>query len=242
MDKYTGYIVDDESLARYTLKKKLTEFPEIEIIVESNNIQKAIREISEKEPEILFLDIQLNEGTGFDLLNDLTYTGRIIFITAFEEYAIRAFDINAIDYLLKPISNKRLKQAIERIMEPEIMIRGANSINLNYDDRFMVTSNSSINFIKISDIVFIKSSSDYTELRLCNGKSYLESRSMQHWEESLPKNHFCRISRFYIINFDYISRIEKSFSIPALLYIEGNSEPFKISKAFYQRIKLRYKY
>lgn len=241
MNKFTGYIVDDESLARYTLKKKLADFPEIEILGEASTIQNALEEIPIKKPDILFLDIQLSEGTGFDLLNELNCNCKIIFITAFDEYAIRAFEINAIDYLLKPISNKRLKQAINRIKNPKINIEIGNIVELKYDDRFMISSRDNINFIKISEITFIKSSGDYTEIKLVSGKIYLESKSMNQWEQCLPKNHFFRISRFYIVNFDYVLKIKRAFPIPALLYIEGNKEPIRISRSYYQRIKSKYK-
>ncbi len=241
MIKYTGYIVDDENLARYTLRKKLNAYPEIEIIGEANNLQSALDEIPKKVPDILFLDIQLHEGTGFDLLNGLNYNGKVIFITAFDQYAIRAFEINAVDYLLKPISNKRLKEAINRVKSQRLEKKPRDIVKLQHNDRFLISTIDSMNFIKLSEIVFIKSSGDYTELRLSDGKTYLESRSMLQWEECLPENHFCRISRFYIVNFDYISEIKKSFTIPGLLFIKGIADPFKISKSFFQQIKSKYK-
>ena len=241
MNKFTAYIVDDESLARFTLKKKLAAYPEIDILGEASNITTALNEIPQKKPDILFLDIQLNEGTGFDLLNQLNFNCKVIFITAYDEYAIRAFEINAIDYLLKPISNKRLKQAINRIKNPKKNIESGNIVRLKYDDRYLVFTRDYINFIKISEIAFIKSSGDYTELKLTNGKIFLESKTMNQWELCLPENQFCRISRFYIVNFDYILKIEKTLSIPFLLYIVGESEPIRISKSYYQRIKSKYK-
>lgn len=241
MNKISGYIVDDENLARYSLRKKLSEIPEIDIIGEACNIDDAAKEICELNPDVLFLDIQLKEGTGFDLLNQIEYKGKVVFITAFDMYAIRAFEINAIDYLLKPISNKRLRQAIDRVLEPQSIRRRSNISRLEYSDRFMVTSNQFINFINISDIVIIKSSGDYSELTMKDGKLYLVSRPMIQWEQSLPENNFCRISRFYIVNLNYVIRIKKIFTIPGLLYIEGHEEPLKISKSYYQKLKLKYK-
>jgi len=241
MSKFSGYIVEDESLARYALKKKLVDFPEIDILGEAGTIAKALEEIPIFNPDILFLDIQLNEGTGFDLLNALNFKGKIIFITAFDTYAIRAFEINAIDYLLKPIITKRLKKAIQRIMHPENDVEQEDLAKLNYDDRFMLSAYGYINFIKISEVAVIKSSGDYTEIILTDGKTYLETKSMNQWEQVLPDNQFCRVSRFHIINFDYVSKIEKSTTMPALLYIDGIDEPIKISKSYYHRIKRKYK-
>jgi two-component system LytT family response regulator len=239
--KYSAYIVDDESLARFALKNKLQAHPEIEVIGEADGITQAAQDIPEKKPNILFLDIQLNDGTGFDLLDKIQYDGKLVFITAFDEYAIRAFEINAIDYLLKPISAKRLKDAIKRIAIQGVERRPKELMKLRYDDRYLVSTSSTLNFVPLKEIALIRSSGDYTELRLSNGKVFLDSRSMHQWELSLPDNHFCRISRFHIINFNFISQVIKDPPSPGLLYIEGHDEPLKISKSYYQVIKARYK-
>ncbi len=241
MIKYTSYIVDDESLARFALKNKLKAHPEIEIIGEADGIALAAEEIPDLKPNILFLDIQLNDGTGFDLLNKIQYDGKIVFITAFDEYAIRAFEINAIDYLLKPISAKRLKDAVRRITIQGVERRPKEFMKLRYEDRYLISTSSTLNFIPVKEITIIRSSGDYTELRLSNGKVFLDNRSMHLWELSLPENHFCRISRFYIVNFNFVSQIRKDAPGPGLLYIEGCDDPLKISKSYYQVIKARYK-
>lgn len=241
MIKFTAYIVDDESLARFALRNKLKVHPEIEIIGEADGITQAAQEIPDLKPNILFLDIQLNDGTGFDLLDRIQYDGKIVFITAFDEYAIRAFEINAIDYLLKPISAKRLKDAIKRIVIQGVERRPKEVMKLRYEDRYLVSSSSTLNFVPLKEITLIRSSGDYTELRLSNGKVFLDNRSMLQWELSLPDNNFCRISRFYIVNFNFISQIKKDAPSPGLLYIEGHDEPLKISKSYYQVIKARYK-
>lgn len=241
MVKYTAYIVDDEGLARFALRNKLKAHPEIEIIGEAGSLEHALREIPEKEPNILFLDIQLNDGTGFDLLEKIRFNGKVVFITAFDEYAIRAFEINAVDYLLKPISAKRLKEAVKRITVQGFDRKAREVVKLRYDDRYLVTTSHGINFVRIKKITLIRSSGDYSEIRLSDGSRFLDARSMLQWEQSLPDNHFCRISRFHIVNFDYISQIEKDFTSPCLLYLEGMEEPLKISKSYYQVIRARYK-
>lgn len=240
MVTYTGYIVDDESLARYALKNKLKAHPEIEVIGEAEGLSEALQEIPRLRPDILFLDIQLNEGTGFDLLDRIDYNGKVVFITAFDSYALRAFEINAVDYLLKPISSRRLKESLKRVTIQGIERNLKDIPALLYEDRILVSTSVTIKFIKLEDIILIKSSGDYTELMLSDGDKHLDSRPMRQWEQSLPDNHFCRISRFHIINFDYITRIEKGMSSPGMLYLEGFDEPFRISKAYYQRIRLRY--
>lgn len=240
MIRYTGYIVDDESLARYTLRNKLKAHPEIEIVGEADGLQKAVQDIPEIKPDILFLDIQLNEGTGFDLLDSIQFSGKVVFITAFDSYALRAFEINAVDYLLKPISARRLKEALKRVTV-QAMDQKINAFpSLQYEDRVLVSTHAWIKFIRIQEITLIKSSGDYSELRLSDNSVYLDSRPMRQWEQCLPDNHFCRISRFHIVNFDFINRIERDVSTPGLLYLEGIPEPFRISKSYYQQIKRRY--
>lgn len=241
MVKYTGYIVDDESLARYTLRNKLKAHPEIEVIGEADGLGKAIREIPQINPDILFLDIQLDEGTGFDLLDTIRFHGKVVFITAFDAYALRAFEINAVDYLLKPISARRLKEALRRVTIQGTDRPVRDFPVLEYDDRILVTTSASIRFIKIQDITHIQSSGDYSEIHLAERSSYLDARPMRQWEQCLPDNHFCRISRFHIINFDFVLRIDKDISSPGLLFLEGFHEPFKISKSYYHLIRKRYR-
>jgi len=112
-------LIDDERLARNELRKLLQEYPEIEIVDEAANVDEAVKKIKEHTPDLIFLDIQMPGKTGFDLLNELEHTPDIIFTTAYDEYALRAFDVNALDYLLKPIEPKRLAEAIHKMEDLE---------------------------------------------------------------------------------------------------------------------------
>jgi len=240
MKKITALIIDDERLARNSLKKKLEKFPEIEVVGEAEGIERSVRAIPELNPDILFLDIQLSDGTGFDLLNRIDYSGRIIFITAYDEFAIRAFEINAVDYLLKPISLRRLQTAIDRIkMNNPIQIH-TNPVKLDYGDRLFVQIGHSIHFIKISTIITITASRDYTLVKTSDRQEYLVSKTMTEWEQRLPDQNFCRISRTLIVNFDYIEKSERWFSNTAMVYIAGQKEPLKLSKSYFKKIKDRY--
>jgi len=233
-------IIDDESLARFTLKTKLAEFPDIEIIGESASVKEAADKIGRLNPDLIFLDVQMNDGTGFDLLNQIEYTGKIIFVTAFDEYALRAFEINAVDYLLKPISSKRLKEAIERLSEGDSRIQEEAAHKLNYNDRLMVMHKQSVNFIKIDQITSINASREYTYIRTIDGREYLAGKTISQWEQRLPDQHFCRIHRSTIINFDYIVKIEHHISGSAEVIIQGNPEPLFISRNYFKILKQRY--
>jgi len=236
----TAFIVDDERLARDGLLKKLEEFSEINVIGEAKNIAEAVDGVNKLKPEILFLDIQLSDGTGFDLLNKIEYTGKVIFVTAYDEYAIRAFEINALDYIVKPISDERLKSAIQRSIENNEAKSDNKNEKLKSDDRLMVNIRNSIHFVKINTIVIIEASGDYTKLITDEGKSFLTSRNMYHWEERLPEQIFLRVHRSFIINFEYIEKTQKYSHNTALIYLQGIDEPIKLSRSYYKKIKGRY--
>ncbi|MFC2107013.1 LytR/AlgR family response regulator transcription factor [Bacteroidota bacterium] len=241
MKKIRCYIVDDEDLARYTLKKKLMQFPDIEIAGEADGIRDAKKEISELDPDLLFLDIQLSEGTGFDLLKQIRFNGKIIFVTAYDEYAIRAFEVNAVDYLLKPISNRRLNNAIARVKEGIQADSGQEITPFKYDDRVLVSIGNSMYFLKLSSVVTLSAAKNYTIIKDRDGNDYIISKTMAEWEQRLPEENFCRISRTMIVNFDYIDKSEKWTNNTALIYIKGYDEAFKLSKFYFKKVKNRYK-
>jgi len=236
----SAIVIDDERLARLTLKKDLEKFPEIIIAGEASNITTAKSLIEQINPDLLFLDIQLSDGSGFDLLNQIDYTGRIIFVTAYDEYAIRAFEINAVDYLLKPISSKRLKKAIDKLYNTDDQNIHKTTAKLNYEDHLMVMHNKSVNFIKINTITYIKASREYSFINTSDGKEYLTSISIGEWESRMPEQNFCRIHRSTIINFDYIININHHITGSAEVIIQGIPEPLNISRNYFKKLKIRY--
>ena len=240
MSIYKTIIVDDEYWARMTLRHKLEEIPEIEIIGEAGSVAEAVERLSKNSPDVLFLDIQLTDGTGFDVLNKVDYKGKVIFVTAFDAYAIRAFEINALDYIMKPISDKRLKEAVERINIERVPGASDKDLVFKHDDRLMVSHRNFINFVRIRDIVIISAARDYSSIKTDDKKEYLISKTMNEWEERLPEGLFCRIHRSYIVNFEHISEVKKLSSNSADVYIHGIDQPFRVSRSYYHRIKEKY--
>lgn len=242
MKTYTSYIVDDEPLAVRSLKKKLEGFPEIEVIGESTKMVKAIKEINENPPDILFLDIQLDEGSGFDLLNHVNYEGKVIFVTAFDEYAFRAFEVNALDYLLKPISIERLGSAIERVKNrgDKFAFEGGENIRYKYNDRIMVLDKNQIRFVLLDSILVISAARDYSTIETMEGKRILIMRTMAEWQERLPQEHFIRIHRSYIVNLNHIEKILRYSTSSAKVYIKNHPEPVTISRSYYKELKSKY--
>lgn len=233
-------IIDDERLARVTLKDMLADYPVIEIIGEAESVEQSIPLIINLDPHVLFLDIQLSDGTGFDLLNKISYSGKVIFITAYDEFAIRAFEVNAIHYLLKPVSHKNLKEAIDRLQRTEPEKEPGNLINFKFTDRLLVTCGNFLNFIKVSSIVTITAAGDYSLIRTSDGKEYIDSKTMTEWEERLPENHFLRINRSTIINFDAIEKTEQKSVNMILINVRGITKPFRISRLYYKRIRTKF--
>lgn len=240
MSIYKAIIIEDEYWARVTLRDKVEKFPEIEVIGEAASVAEGVTILSEMHPDIIFLDIELTDGTGFDLLNKTEYGGKVIFVTAFDSYAIRAFEINALDYLMKPISESRLRDTIERINSTSFPKDDEFSLQLKSDDRLMVTHKNCIHFIKVSEIVLISTAQDYTSLHTVEMKEYLVSKTMNEWEKRLPQELFCRIHRCYIINFEFIENITKLSPNAASIFLSGFEKPFRVSRSYYHKLKQRY--
>ena len=238
--KNTCVIIDDERLVRLALRKDLEKFPEIVILGEASSIKTAKPLIKQINPDILFLDIQLSDGNGFDLLNQIEYSGKVIFITAYDEYAIRAFEVNALDYLLKPLSIIRLKETIDRLNTNNQNDSNLSAPVLKYNDRIMVIHKKSVNFIMLNIISCITASKEYSYIRTIDGNEYFTSKSIGEWESRLPNENFCRIHRSSIINFDFIKKIEHYSTGNAKVILQGLNEPITISRNYFKRLKGRY--
>jgi len=243
MKTFTAYIVDDEPLSIRSLKKKLELFPEVELLGESTKMERAIAEIRTLKPEILFLDIQLAEGTGFDLLDKVEFTGKVIFITAFDEYAFRAFEINALDYLLKPISQERLQAALDKAKssdqyeEPD---KVPGQVRYKYSDRILVLERNQIRFVLLENVTMISAARDYTTIETIDGKKSLIMRSMADWMNRLPAEHFIRVHRSYIVNMNHIDKIVRNSTSTAMVFLKNHHEPVSLSRTYYNILRERY--
>jgi two-component system LytT family response regulator len=241
MNAYRALIIDDERLARITLSDMLADYPAIQIIGESGSVVESENLIKQLDPDLLFLDIQLIDGTGFDLLNKVSYSGKIIFITAYDEFAIRAFEVNAIHYLMKPVSHKQLSEAISRLEIKNVVKEPVQTANYKYSDRLLLSSGNFLNFIKIGSITTITSAGDYTLIRTGNGKEFIDSKTLAEWGNRLPENHFIRINRSTIINFDAIEKTEQVSINLVLITVKGISQHFRISRSYYKKIREKFR-
>ncbi len=217
----------------------LAEHPEIKVIGEADSVRRAAELIRDSKPDVVFLDIQMPGESGFDLLDRVEAAFKVIFVTAYDAYAIRAFEVNALDYLLKPINPARLARAIERLSSSDNASREGVR-KLEYEDRLFLTMDERSRFLKISSIEVICGAGDYSEIITVDGQKSLVLKSLREWEERLPERYFSRIHRSTIVNLEYIERIEKWFNQSYRIYLRKIEEPFVMSRRYSAKLKSRF--
>ena len=238
-------VVDDEVLARRELMALLADYPEIEVVGEANSVPAAIEAVSRQQPEVIFLDIQMPGKTGFELLKEIEGEIKIIFVTAYDQFAIRAFEVNALDYLLKPVLPERLAETIKRLWEDAAKTgRWENQLpvqELAYDDHLFLTIDKQPGFLKISDIKCLCVAGEYTEIITGGGKKVLLHQSLKSWEKRLPSKYFVRIHRSTIVNIEWIAKVEEWFNYAYHVYLRGTAQPFHMSRRYARKLKEKLK-
>ncbi|OXA79608.1 two component transcriptional regulator, LytTR family [Flavobacterium aquidurense] len=207
MKKIKVIIVDDERLSREELKRALLLYEDFVVIGEAENADDAKDLIETKIPDLIFLDIQMPEKSGFDLLESLDYVPAVLFTTAFNQYAVQAFEVNALDYLMKPIREERFAQAIEKIRNTISLKSSSNNSSLS-NRRIFIKDGEKRFFIPLDEIYLIESLENYSRLYF-QGKKALQRRSLRQWEEMLEEAVFFRINRTEIVNVNYIREVKK---------------------------------
>ncbi len=241
--KITAVIIDDEKLARDIIESFLLSHEDLDLVGICSNGFEGLKAIQDLKPDIIFLDIKMPKITGFELLELLEEPPVIIFSTAYDEFAIKAFDLNAVDYLLKPYSQKRfdgaLKKAKDRVLSGERQIEGIQKtqelLRTDQLDRVVVKVGSKIHIIAVSKINFIEAMDDYVRIHTEEGK-YLKQQTMKHLEAHLLADDFVRIHRSYIVAVSQISKIEmmEKESHVAILK-DGTTLP--VSRSGYSKLK-----
>jgi two-component system LytT family response regulator len=202
MKKFTVIIIDDERLAREEVKRSLAGFSEFEIVGEAKNYDEAKKQIEALEPELIFLDIQMPGRSGFDLLESLDEVPQVVFTTAYNEYAVKAFDIDALDYLVKPLRKERFAITIERIRKKLLKTEQYDAS----EKQVFIKDGNKCFFVQLKDVYLIESADNYARLYFNNRKALIK-RSLVQLEETLDSSIFFRISRNQIINTKFISQI-----------------------------------
>jgi two-component system LytT family response regulator len=225
-------IIDDERLARNELKKLLEQYPDISIIDEASNVDEAVEKIDLSRPDLIFLDIQMPGKTGFDLLAEIEKSPRVIFTTAYDEFALKAFEVNALDYLLKPIDPKRLADAIQKL-QTEIALEQASLMGVSRGpltevDQVFVKDGERCWFVKLAEIRLFESVGNYAKVYFSANKPLI-LKSLNALEERLDDRVFFRATRNHIINLHWIEKIEPYFNGGLLVELKGG-EKIEISR------------
>lgn len=237
-------IIDDERLAREELKSLLKDYEEIEIIAEAKNGKEGVKIINEHQPDLIFLDVDMPELSGFDLLKKLDEIPIVVFVTAYNEYALKAFEVDALDYILKPIDPKRLEETIKKIT---LQFKEENETNegfdseshqkrmLSFNDSIFIKDGEKCWFIEMNKIRLLESEGNYVKVHFDQCKPLI-LRSLGSFEEQLDPNYFFRANRKFIVNIKWIETIENWFN-GGFMMILKTGEKIEISRR--QAIKFK---
>ncbi len=227
-------IIDDERLARTELRKLLSDFPEIEIVDEASNADEGLQKIENHNPDLVFLDIQMPGKTGFDMLSELDHAPQVIFTTAYDEYALKAFEVNALDYLVKPVEPRRLADAVEKLKKA---VHGGDNRNghhfennsiLGESDQVFVKDGERCWFVKLGEVRLFESVGNYAKVFFGPNKPLI-LKSLNALEERLDEKIFFRANRKHIVNLRMIDKIEPYFNGGLLLELKGG-EKIEVSR------------
>jgi two-component system, LytTR family, response regulator len=243
--KIRTLIIEDEAPAREIIKYYLKDYENIELIGECQDGFSGLKSISEMKPDLVFLDIQMPKLTGFEMLEVLDERPEIIFTTAFDQFAIRAIELNAVDYLLKPFHKERFDEAVQKAVAR--LKTGTDSekkegpVFLKVPDaqdklsRIVVRKGNSINIIPVNQVKYVEAQDDYVMIYHAGGKA-LKQQTMKFYEENLPKDSFVRIHRSYIVRVEEINRIEP-YTKDNHVAVLHSGDKLPVSRAGYKHLK-----
>ncbi|MDB4323981.1 LytTR family DNA-binding domain-containing protein [Crocinitomicaceae bacterium] len=218
MKEFKTIIIDDERLARNEIRTMLNDYSEIVILDEAKNGEEGIEKIKSLKPDLIFLDISMPEMTGFEMLKKLDNIPHVIFVTAHDNYALKAFEVNALDYVLKPIDPVRLNEAIEKLkikdneeFESSKEVVTARERILVPSDRVFIKDGENCYFVQLSDVRMLESDGNYVKIHFGKNRPFI-LRSLNSFEDRLDGSHFFRANRKFIINLDWIENVENWFN------------------------------
>ncbi|WP_126245469.1 LytR/AlgR family response regulator transcription factor [Chitinophaga rhizosphaerae] len=233
-------LIDDEPLARELVREYLRDFPQVEVVAECNDGFEGLKAIQQHQPDLLFLDIQMPKINGFEMLELVDKLPQVIFTTAFEEYALRAFEVSAVDYLLKPFSKDRFAKALQKMLErssginPDLLDNAAREMPMQ-QNRVVVKINGKIKIIPVLDIHYLEGADDYVKIITAEG-AFLKNKTMTFFEKMLDPQQFIRVHRSYILNVTQITRIDP-YEKESYLAILRDGSKVMVSKTGYPKLK-----
>lgn len=232
-------IIDDEAPARGDLRAMLAAHPEVAVVGEAATVKTARALFAKTECELVFLDIALVGGSGFDLVPAVRPGTRIIFVTAHNEHALRAFEVNALDYLLKPVKAERLTAALARMAQPSPPTDAPAGLALRADDIVQLLAAGHARFAPVADICVIEAQENYTLVHLADHTSILVRRTLTSWEEILPPALFMRVHRSAVVNLARITAYRRDAARALTLQVQPVNEPVAVGRQFWPELKAR---
>jgi two-component system LytT family response regulator len=231
-------VVEDERLPRRELCSLLAERG-VEVVAQADSLASARAALAEHRPDLVFLDIQLGKETAFDLLEQVEADFDVIFVTAYDRYALRAFEVNAVDYLLKPVDPVRLDEALARLNGGGSDERtGAEPQALTLADRLFLKDGRRWTFVPVEAIRVIEADGDFTLIRTTDGRAIMLGRSLRAWEAVLPSETFVRIHRSTIVNLDHVTDVEEWFNRTFRVHVAGRETPYAMSRRHAAKLRL----
>jgi two-component system LytT family response regulator len=230
-------IIDDEVAGRKDLRALLAAHPEVVVTGEAASLDEARKLLRAGGYDLVFLDVQLLGGSGFDLVPDVAPGARIIFVTAYDQFALRAFEVNALDYLHKPVRTARLAEALRRAAAapPE-----TSTAALRTDDVVQVkTGPGSARFVRVADILLVTSQDNYSDVRLATGEHFLVRQTLASWEERLPASHFMRVHRQALVSLGCITGYTHADEETTQLTVAGLAEPVRARRTHWPELRER---
>jgi two-component system LytT family response regulator len=216
-------IIDDERLARLELRNLLASHKDVEIIAECNNAESAKEKIAELNPDVIFLDMQMPGKTGLELIEEVSVLPDVVFVTAHDEFAIKAFEVNAFDYLLKPVSPERLSETIKKLTLKDSYEKKENTTPLTESDLVFIKDGEKTWFVNLSHIRLFESEGNYVRVYFDTFRPLI-LRSLNSLEERLDEKYFFRVSRKHIVNLSWIENVKPWFNGGLMLTLKGGQE------------------
>jgi two-component system LytT family response regulator len=236
-------IIDDEPLAREHLRGLLASHPGMEVVGETGTLKSARALLSRNNYDVVFLDIMLTDGTGFDLVHDITPGAPVIFVTGHDGHAARAFDVNAHDFLLKPLKPERLAESLRRLAErnerPATIRTTSGATSLRLEDTIHLNSGTRAHFARVADISLVQAHENYSLVQLADGTQVLVRRTLKAWGESLPETSFLRVHRATIANLARVVGYERTSPRTIALRLSGVLQPVSVSREATNEAKAR---
>lgn len=243
MKKFKTIIIDDEPLAREQIRSLLDDYADFEVIKECSNGLEGYHAIKKDHPDLVFLDVQMPKVNGFEMLELLEKMPVVIFSTAYDEYALRAFEVHAVDYLLKPFSRKRFEKALEqarRRLQTEEQGMDASQLHEAYQqeqslNRLVVKKSGKIIIVPVKEVVFFEATGDYVAIHTAREK-FLKHQTMKYFEDHLGGDDFIRVHRSYIVNLNYVLRLEP-YTKDSYVVVMKNEERVYVSRPGMKKLK-----